>query len=228
MKKHIFLAFALGFGLLVSAQFNGNKLKLYDGMFEIVMYDLPVNGTPYLQEIYKKGTITIDNPGTTLQEERLMRFNAFTGQMLYLDADNEERSLLKRENITVELDGVTFEVHPVSKGGTIEREYFIPLNPNQKAVLYQRPVKHFRKPALPAHGYEEARKPEYFDASEYYLRIGDAPMEPITLRKAALIASLGDHKATLKEYVSRNNLNIRKPGDAAQLVAYYNSIQAIN
>ncbi|MBC2838802.1 hypothetical protein [Robiginitalea sp. SC105] len=226
--KILFISAVLGGALLASAQFNGNQWKQYDGMFEIVLYDLPVNGTPYLEEIYKKGTIIIENPDNTLKEERLMRFNAFTGQMLYLGPDGQEHSLLKRENITVELDDKTFEVHPVSKGGDIEREYFIPLNPGQRVVLYQRPVKNYRRPALPEHGYEDTRKPEYFDASEFFLRIGDDPMEPISLRKASLIASLGNHRDTLKEYIARNNLNLRKLEDAMQLVAYYNSLEAVN
>ena len=212
--------------LVATAQFNGNKLTQYHGQFEVVLYDFPANGSQFLDEIYKKGTITIENPDSTLEEERLMRFNAFTGQMVYLGQNGEEQSLLKRENITVELDRLTFEVHPYREGAEIGRGYFIPMNPEQQVVLYRRPIKHYRKPEVAEHGYEDTRMPAYFDASEYFIRKGDAPMEPVSLRKNSLLSALGDHRDALRDFVSENNLNLRKPEDALHLVVYYNTLLA--
>lgn len=212
--------------LCATAQFNGNKLTQYHGQIEIVLYDFPTNGSQFLDEIYKKGTITIENPENTLEEERLMRFNAFTGQMVYLGPNGEEQSLLKRENIHVELDGLTFEVHSYREGNEIDRGYFIPMNASQEVVLYQRPIKHFQKPEVAEHGYEQTRMPAYIDASEYYIRKGDAPMKPVSLRKSSLLATLGDHRDALRDFVSENNLNVRNPEDALQLVIYYNTLLA--
>lgn len=227
MKNGMLMA-ALLIGLTATAQYNGNKELRHHGMLLIVEYDLPVNGSPFVNEIYKKGTITIHNPQGTLKEERLMRFNAFTGDMEYLSPGGKAQTLLKRENIEVELEGLTYQVHPYKVNGEIYRGYFIPMNQGDKVVLYKKPVKNYRKPAMPEHGYEEARKPEYFDASEYFLRTDGASMVPVTLSKKGLLSSLDGEEPALKAYISDHRLNLKDPKDALDLISYYNTLAAIN
>lgn len=219
---------ALLLGLTAAAQYNGNKELRHHGMLQIVEYELPVNGSPFVDEIYKKGTITIKNPEGALQEERLMRFNAFTGDMEYLSPGGKAQTLLKRENIEVKLDGLTYEVHPYRVNGKIYRGYFIPMNPSEKVVLYKKPVKHYRKAAMPEHGYEEARKPEYFDASEYFLRTDEASMVPVRLSKKGLLSSLKGPEPVLKAYISDHGLNLKDPKDALDLITFYNSLAVVN
>ena len=211
-----------------AAQYNGNKEMRHHGMLLILEYELPINGTPYVNELYKKGTITIQNADRTLEEERLLRFNAFTGDMEYESPGGKVQTLLKRENIEVEMDGLTYQVHPYRVNGKIHRAYFIPMNRGEKVVLYKKPIKNYRKPALPEHGYEEARKPEYFDASEYYLRIDGASMVPVKLTKRGLLSSLDDREPALKAYISDQQLNLRDPKDALSLINYYNSLASVN
>ena len=200
----------------------------HHSMLETMVYELPVKGSPYINEIFKKGTITIQNPNGKIVEERLMRFNAFTGEMEYLGPGGKERTLLKRENITVELEGIAYEVHPFREGREINRAFFMKLNDGDKAVLYKKPVKNFRKAALPEHGYEDARDPKYFDASEYYLRVDGASMIPLTLNRKGLMNALDDHRADVKKYVNDQRLNLRLTDDALQVIAYYNRLVAIN
>lgn len=221
-----FLCLALLWFAWAGAQYNGNKEMRHHGMLHIVEYELPVNGSPYVDEIYKKGTITITNPNGVMTEEKLMRFNAFTGEMEYLAGD-QPRSLLKRENITVSLDGNFYQVHPYRVQGEIFRGYFNPLNEEGTVVLYKRPMKHFRKPKMPEHGYEDARDPEYFDASTYYLSMDGAPMVEVKLNKRDLLRELEAHKTELLTFIEDNGLNLRKPADALALVNYYNSLEAI-
>ena len=227
MRNGMMMA-ALLIGLTATAQYNGNKELRHHGMLLIVEYELPINGSPFVNEIYKKGTITIHNPEGNLQEERLMRFNAFTGEMEYLSQGGKAQTLLKRENIEVELDGLTYQVHPYRVNGKIYRGYFIPMNQGEKVVLYKKPVKHYRKPAMPEHGYEEARKPEYFDASEFFLRSDGASMAPVTLSKKGLLNSLDGREPALKQYISDHRLNLKDPKDALDLISYYNTLAAVN
>ncbi|MDG1570988.1 hypothetical protein OZ410_01570 [Robiginitalea sp. M366] len=225
MKRGI-LPLALLMCAWAGAQYNGNKEMRHHGMLHIVEYELPVNGSPYVDEVYKKGTITIDNAKGTLEEEKLMRFNAFTGDMEYM-ADGKSRSLLRRENIHVVLDGLHYEVHPYRMKDEVFRAFFNPLNPGEKVVLYQRPLKHFRKPKMPEHGYEDARDPEYFDASTYYLRIDGAPMVEVKLTKRDLLDHLEAHRGELVTYIRENDLNLRKLADAVALVRYFNTLEAL-
>lgn len=227
MKNGMLMA-ALLIGMTATAQYNGNKELRHHGMLLIVEYELPVNGSPFVNEIYKKGTITVHNAQGNLEEERLMRFNAFTGEMEYLSPGGKAQTLLKRENIEVELDGFTYQVHPYKVNGKIYRGYFIPMNQGEKVVLYKKPVKNYRKPAMPEHGYEEARKPEYFDASEYFLSTDGAGMEPVRLSKKGLLSSLDGAEPALKAYISDHRLNLTDPKDALDLINYYNSLAVVN
>lgn len=227
MKNGVIMAVLL-MSTAMAAQYNGNQEMRNHGMLLIQEYELPVNGTPYVNEIYKKGTITIQNADRTLKEERLMRFNAFTGELEYQSPGGKTQTLLKRENIEVVLDGLNYQVHPFRVNGEIQRGYFIPMNSSDRVVLYKKPIKHYRKPALPEHGYEEARMPEYFEASEYYLSIDGAPMVPVTLSKRGLLSSLDDREPALKAYINDHRLNLRNPKDALNLINFYNSLAAIN
>lgn len=215
-------------GVLASGQYNGNKEMRHHGMLLIQEIDLPVKGSPYLDEIYKKGTITVHNPQDTLIQERLMRFNAFTGDMEYIAPNGKAQNVLRRENIQVKLNDFTYEVHPYRVNDIIYRGFFVPMNPGEAVVLYKKPLKHYRKPALPEHGYEEARKPEYFDASEYYLRISDAGMVPIKLNQKSLLKVLGGNQQALKAYITKHRLNLKDPEDAIHLLSYYDNLASVN
>lgn len=228
MKTWIWAPVLLFSSWAAFGQYNGNKELWHHGMLHIVEYQLPINGTPFVDELYKKGTITIENPDGTMVEEKLMRFNAFTGDMEYL-SEGTARALLKRENITVTLGDLVYEVHPYKVRGEIFRAYFNPLNEkDSKVVLYQRPLKHFRKPKIPDHGYEDAREPEYFDASEYYLSIDGAVMVEVTLNKRDLLRNLEAHRSELAAFMNEHDLNPRKLADAVAIVNYYNTLEALN
>ena len=124
---------------------------------------------------------------------------------------------------------LVYEVHPYKVRGEIFRAYFNPLNAkDQKVVLYQRPLKHFRKPKMPEHGYEDAREPEYFDASTYYLSIDGAAMVEVNLNKRDLLRNLEAHRSELAAFIEDNDLNLRKLSDAVAVVNYYNSLEALN
>lgn len=229
MRKILYLLCAFGTLGWAHAQYNGNEQVLHHGMMEMVEYDLPINGTPFIDEIYKKGTITISNRDGIIEEERLMRFNAFSGNMEYLVPSSEQpRTLLRRENIHVVLDGRTFEVHPYSEGGEIRRAFFIPMNPGDAVTLYKKPVKHFKKGKSPEHGYEVARNPEYFDVSTYYLRFGGESMVPVSLNKRGLLRAMEDQREDLKAFIEQENLKLRDEKDALALIRYYNQLGAIN
>lgn len=227
MKREVILLLMLT-GVFATAQYNGNKEMRHHGMLLIQEIDLPVNGSPYLDEIYKKGTITVHNPEDTIKQERLMRFNAFTGDMEYIAPNGKAQNVLRRENIEVQLEGVNYQIHPYRVNGVIYRGFFVPMNPGESIVLYKKPLKFYRKPALPEHGYEEARKPEYFDASEYYLKVSDAGMIPVKLNRKSLLKTLGGNQQALKAYITEHRLNLKEAADALDLLSYYNALATAN
>ncbi|MGB5358288.1 MAG: hypothetical protein WBN11_16470 [Eudoraea sp.] len=220
MKLLTFLFIACGY--VGIAQYNGNPLIISHGQMELTYYDAPTVGTPYLDEIYKKGTTIISNNS---ENTRLMRYNAYSDEIEFLSKQDKPLKLLKRENIVVELDGRTYQVFPYRFKSKKVRGYFNPLNEGN-VVLYLQP----RKRLIPAenleHGYDEIDPAQYLNDFNYYLKIGDKPIEKIDLSKKDILSLLSDRYDELKTYIKKNDLKLRKEADALQLIQYYNDLAA--
>ncbi|NAS13802.1 hypothetical protein [Poritiphilus flavus] len=208
--------------LALFSQFNGNPQTAYHGQLEITFYDAPTEGTPYMNELYKTGKTTINGGSET---SRPMRYNAFSDEMEFLSNQQKPLKLLKRENIVVELDGKTFEVHKYRYKGKYRRGYFNPLNSGE-VVLFLQPKKRLLKATNPEHGYESMTPAKYEDDFEYYLKIGDNLFERIDLNKRELFYYLSDEASAVKKFVGENKLKLRKENEVVALLNYYNKIKS--
>ncbi|WP_276389559.1 hypothetical protein [Eudoraea chungangensis] len=207
----------------VTAQYNGNSFTMTHGQMELVYYDAPTVGSPYLDDMYKTGTTIISNNSET---KRLMRYNAFSDEMEFLSKQDKPLKLLKKENIVVELDGKTYKVYPYRYKGKKAKGYFNPLNEGE-VVLYLQP----RKKLIPAenieHGYDDIDPAQYLNDFNYYLKKGDNSLEKIDLGKKDILYVLRDRHDELKTFIKENDLKLRKESDALQVIAYYNDL-AVN
>lgn len=207
----------------VTAQYNGNSFTMTHGQMELVYYDAPTVGSPYLDDMYKTGTTIISNNSET---KRLMRYNAFSDEMEFLSKQDKPLKLLKKENIVVELDGRTYKVYPYRYKGKNAKGYFNPLNEGE-VVLYLQP----RKKLIPAenieHGYDDIDPAQYLNDFNYYLKKGDNSLEKIDLGKKDILYVLKDRYDELKTFIKENDLKLRKESDALQVIAHYNAL-AVN
>ncbi len=204
----------------VTAQYNGNPFTMTHGQMELVYYDAPTVGTPYLDELYKNGITYIGNNSET---ERLMRYNAYRDEMEFLSKQSKPLKLLKKENIVVELDGKRYEVHLYRIGGKLAKGYFNPLNEGE-VVLYFQPRKKLIEAKNIEHGYDDIDPAQYLNDFNYYLKKGDKRLEKINLGKKDLFYLLGDKYNEMKQYVAEHDLKLRKESDALKLIEYYNSL----
>ncbi len=79
-------------------------------------------------------------------------------------------------------------------------------------------------PHSPDHGYEVFLKPEIRDASGYYIQYGHELPQEVKLNKRQVLQQLKGNGSELQEYISQQELNLRKEEDVIKLIRYYNLI----
>lgn len=190
------------------------------GQLELSFYAAPITGTQYLNEIYQKGTAIIDN---YREESRLMRYNAYTDEIEFLSKEQKPLKLLKRENIIVILDGITYEVKLYSFKNKLAKGYFNPLNTGE-VVLYLQPKKRLVYAEAPDNGYDDLNPAKYEVKFEYFLKKGDQPITKIELGKKDIFYHLSDRSEDVKSFVRSNKLKLSKVEDIISLLNYYNGV----
>lgn len=184
-----------------------------------VFRDIPIEGSPYFNEQYRVGKTQVNGKTVRL----LMRHNALTDQIELKDVKQKEFNMLQRSDLTAEFGGRNYIYKEYRESGKKSGGYFIPLNEG-RAVLFFKPKKVFVQAVKPDNGYDTFKPPVYKDVSSYFLKIGDQPMEELTLNRGNILKAFKDKAGILKTYVSRNNLNLRNEVEVLQLLEYYNSL----
>lgn len=219
MKKLQFLFLLvpiLTFGQIAG---NGDGITT-DTQVGIVIEEVPIEGTPYMNASYKHGETIINGQSRT---KALMRYNAYYDSIELLDENNTPRKLLRRKSIEATFDGKTYKIFDYAEAGKVRQAYFNPLNKGGVQLLF-RPKKLFVQAEKPDNGYDKYDPPIYKDVSAYYLREGEAPAVKIRLSKNQLLKYLDQNTAKIKKYIATEKLNLKKEGDVIQLVKYYNTL----
>ncbi len=220
MKNILFIfLFTSGFAL---AQTFGNNIVKSHAQVETVYSEIPIEGTPFLDNIYRKGETVINGK---VQRVALMRYNALNDYIEILDENNQPRKLLRRANIIATFGGNTYLVTNYKNNGKTKFGYFNPLNTGN-TVLYYHPKKKFVQAQKPDNGYDQIEPPTYKDVSLYYLKHGDLVAEEIKLNKRSLLKALSDKSDKLKTFIANHDLNLRNKKDVITLIKYYNTLQS--
>ena len=117
---------------------NGDGIKT-DAQAGLVFREVPVDGTPFVDNIYKKGETIINGK---VQSTVLMRYNAFHDYVEILNENSQPRRLLRRANIIAVFGGNTYEILRYKEAGKERLAYFNPLNTGN-SILCFRPKKKF-------------------------------------------------------------------------------------
>lgn len=212
----LFFATTFTFG-----QISANKYVLTPAQMGVEYRVLAIEGTPYVNDIYKKGTTIINGKS---KNSALMRYDAVDEAIEILDLNHKPRKLLRRKNIQAIFDGVTYNVIEFQEGKNKKLGYLNPLNEGE-TVLYYRPKKQLVEAQQPENGYEAYIPPTYKDVSTYYIKHGHRPAEHVKLSKNQILKKLDTKTSSLKKFISEHNLNLKKETDVLRLLAYYNSIR---
>lgn len=207
---------SFGYGQVVG---NGDGITT-DVQVGIVYRDVSIEGSAYMNDIYKNGTVYIDG---VAKLETLMRYDALNEAIEILNGNGKPRRLLRQNGIKGTFDNLTYEMMEYREGAKVQLAFFNPLNDGKVQLLF-RPKKIFLQAENPDHGYDSFSPARYKNVSSYYLKTGNNPAEPIKLTKKALLKELGQHSKSLKNYISTQQLNLKNQQDAIQLMELYNTL----
>ena len=218
MKKFLFI-------LILPLSFYGQVVGNGDGITTdtqvgIVIMEVPIEGTPYMNATYKHGETVINGINRT---KALMRYNAYNDAIELLDENNTPRKLLRRKSIEAIFDGKTYKIFDYLEGGKAREGYFNPLNTGVVKLVFK-PKKMFVQAEKPDHGYDTYKPPIYKDISSYYIISGDRPAIKTRLGKKQILNHLTKNKAQVKKFISSEKLNLKKEVDVIELIDYYNSL----
>lgn len=189
------------------------------GQFHILSLEVPILGSPYINETFKQGETLINGKTRTAA---LMRYNALSEAVELLDRNSQKpRKLLRRKTISATFDGKTYFVMEYLEGNKKKLGYFNQLNDGKVRLLY-RPLKKFFQAETPENGYDQYDPPTFKDVSQYYIKTGDQPATLTKLRKRNLLKAIDDKVAILKPFIKKHKLNLSKEADAILLLNYYN------
>ena len=185
--------------------------------------EVPIDGSPYMNEIFKKGKTIINGKHTS---DALMRYDAYRDAIEIKNENDVARTLLRRSNIVADIDGTIYMVREYRESGENKLGYFNPLNEGY-ARLLKKPKKIFVQAENPENGYDTFKPAKYQDISMYYMQKGDEPAIETKLSKRKILSFLDDSSEILKQYIKKNELNMQSESDIIQLINYYNT-QEIN
>jgi hypothetical protein len=203
-------------------QFNdiaGNDRSWQDMQIGTVFKEVPIQGTPYTDDIYKMGLASVNGKKIRL----LMRYDAYNDQIELIDKKQKSFNLLKKMNIDAEFEGRTYKVVELLDNGKNELVYANPLIEGD-VVLYFKPRKVFVQAQKPETGYDEYIPPKFKDDSTYLIQRKGEAAEEIRLAKGPLIKFLRDKAPQLRKYISSEALDLKDEADATKLIQYYNSL----
>lgn len=208
-------------GSIVVAQSELPQGPLTPSQIGRVFRDVPIEGSQYVNQLFKKGETFI---GDKTKTSALMRYDAYNEVIEILDENDTPRQLLRRKNIVAIIDDIIYEVVEYKEAGRPKLGYLNPLNEGP-TVLYYRPKKQFVQAKNPENGYQDFQPATFLDVSMFYIKNGENPAEKVRLTKGSILRLLVDQKSLLNKYIKENGLNLNKVEDVARLLNYYNSIK---
>jgi hypothetical protein len=187
-------------------------------------FEVPIEGSPYINEIFKKGKTIINGKHTS---DALMRYDAYHDAIEIENENGKARTLLRRNNIVADIDGVIYIVREFFEAGDKKMGYFNPLNEGYVRLL-KKPKKIFVQAVNPKNGYDIFKPAKYQNISMYYMQNGDKPAIETKLSKRKILSFLDGNSEILKQFIKNNELNMRSESDIIKLINYYNTQEIEN
>ena len=199
-----------------------NSTKLARGDLKTMLTENDIEGSPYLNDDFIKGTIY-----TTSQTRYVdvpLRYNIYSEQV-ELKSGNGSVQALDPPGIVdkVEFGDYILVYVPFKVSRNIRRGFFRVIEPGDKAALLARAQVLFEDAKKPA-AYQEAEPPKFIrKPDDYFIRIGKEPAQLIS-RKKDLEEVFPDHEKEVNAFIKKYKVKPNKPERMAELVQFYNSL----
>lgn len=179
-------------------------------------------GSPYLNEEFVEGKITVDNE---LNYKKQLRYNAYSDIFELRGDDNQINALLRSTNVTVLIDNSMFELIDYLLNNEVKEGYFEKLNRKGKTILLKQYRKKFIDIVKAKSSYQSDSPAKFVLDKSYFIKMNEvSPAVKIILKKKNILSVLSDKGILVKEYISKNKLNLKNEQEVVQLFDYYNSL----
>ena len=183
-----------------------------------------INGSPYWNEekSFTLGSLVADD--TILVPDLMLRYNVYNQQFEMKEA-GEIKSLQANDRIKhIDLQNIKF-VNQLYYNGEYFEKGFLEIVYEGKVNIYKRYVCKIKA------GYYNStvsagHKNDSFNHTEEYFIMTEDQRNPVKFffGKSALLKKLGDKKESVKDYMKKNRLSIKKPNEFKKILEYYESI----
>ena len=221
MKIIVFLVLLLpviGFSQRVDLPIEFYRNSLNESQLPNIQYQ----GNPYLNEEFVEGVITVNNE---LSYKKQLRYNAYSDLFELRNDQNQINALLKSTNVTVLIDNSLFELNDYLLNNAIKEGYFEKLNRKGKTILLKQFRKKFIDIVKAKSSYQSDSPAKFVLDKSYFIKKNElSPAIKIILKKKSILSVLKDQEILIKEYMSKNKLNLKNEQEVVQLFDYYNSL----
>ncbi|NJB70929.1 hypothetical protein GGR42_001391 [Saonia flava] len=225
--KHVSFIFFLFTALNIYSQGHDDVVKIgynlnnQQSMGITPVYEYIVQGSPYLNKIFKMGKVILNGKTET---ESLMRYNIYRDHFELLDNTGKQVYLEKNSKIDIVLDGKTYQYIDYLYRGKVKFGYCTPLN-HGKTILFIRDIKKVSEYKRPAHGYESFSPPKFIDEFVYYIKRENKPAKEVELNKRDVPFVIENKFTELRNYIKKNKLKLKTEEEVITLLQYYDSLE---
>ncbi len=183
--------------------------------------NMPTNvlGSPYLNEEFQIGTVTIKGSESY---QTYVRYNAFNDE-IEMRNGNTTSAVMKRNYITVNLAGEVFSIHPYDADGALKQGYFNALNKGSMQLLRRRTVE-LKEGSAASSSYSQDKPPKFELKQSYYLTKDGEKAKMVRLNKKGILNALSDRSTKVNAFVKKNKLKLKSEVEVIKLLDYYNSL----
>ncbi len=224
---NLFLLLSLAeacFGQDPTSTIDGNRLDL-KGSIVFVGNAVSIDGTPYYNESWSRGSITLLNKKK--YQGVSVKLNLQTDDVLYIDEET------KKELIALKGSVWEVEVGDPEKNGLLVRfrcgypvignndvkTYYQVLEEGKATLLKQ--LKKTIDEEKPFNSATVIRR--YETEKSYFLFTGNS-MLPLKRKKEDLLNVLADQNEKVDEFIRINKLNLKSDDHLAKIIQYYNTL----
>ncbi len=245
MKKIVFLIAGFVFSTTVFSQYVGQTNKLTSagalaGSSPLLGYTMAtidfdhkqkellegISGSPYTSNNFAPTTLYYKDEEV---QDIFYRYNAYNEEIEIKEnqGNNEAvRALGKDKSIAILVDGkpMSFKTFVDKKGSTLNG-YLVALQASEKFVLYKRINVKYTEGQKAQNSFVKDIPDRFSHFTEYYLeQDGGKRLTEIKLKNSQLLKLLPEElRASTKQYMKENNLNIKNEADLVKIFMHLNS-----
>ena len=202
---------------------NRSNATNHTWLQKLSFYDINIDGSPYLNENFKDGTVILDSLS---QYSGKIRIDAYAQKFQTLNKSGQIFEIVVDSDDMVEINNNIYRIHELKDKNlgdfVILRECVVLDN----VSLYYNPRKKLKKPieagrTVANSGYGKTTNPEWVDDSAYILHFKDKYVKLVMTHKKIIDLNLVKEDS-YKSFRKKNKINLKSEEDLIKLTHFFN------